>query len=60
MIYLIASSVPAIPVPTSEALTLAGQLQWFIYGFGFGSVIAAVAVMIRLFRGVGGGGTFEN
>lgn len=39
-----------IPIPTQDASTVAGQFEWFLYGFGYFSVIASVALMIRLFR----------
>lgn len=40
----------SIPLPTQDASTFAGQLQWFMAGFGYSSVIASVAMMIRLFK----------
>lgn len=39
-----------IPVPTQDASTVAGQLEWFLYGFGYGSLIASVALMVHLFK----------
>jgi hypothetical protein len=60
MIIILATSALDISVPVLDASTLEGQLQWFIYGFGFGSIIASLALMIRLLRGSVSGGTFEN
>jgi hypothetical protein len=40
----------SIPVPTQDASTFAGQLEWFLYGFGYASLIASVALMIRIFK----------
>jgi len=49
-----------IPAPTADASTVAGQFQWFLYGFGYASVIASVAMMIRFFRKASGPTTYEN
>ena len=49
-----------IPAPNQDASTVAGQFQWFLYGFGYASAICSVALMIRLFRKTGGGGNHEN
>lgn len=46
-----------IPAPTRDATTFVGQLQWFIYGFGYASIIASVALMIRLFKSASSGRT---
>ncbi|EIQ00226.1 hypothetical protein OpiT1DRAFT_04768 [Opitutaceae bacterium TAV1] len=46
--------------PSLDASTVAGQLQWFTYGVVYGSVICSVAFMVRLFRKVAGGNTYEN
>jgi anti-sigma factor ChrR (cupin superfamily) len=43
----------SLALPTSDASTFAGQLQWFMYGFGYSSVIASVAFMIRLVKSLG-------
>ena len=40
-------------MPTLDASTFAGQLQWFMAGFIYSSVIASVAFMIRLFKALG-------
>lgn len=37
-------------MPTLDASTFAGQVQWFMAGFIYSSVIASVAMMIRLFK----------
>jgi len=39
-----------IPIPTLDASTFAGQMQWFLYGFGYASAIASVALMIHVFK----------
>lgn len=49
-----------IPAPAQDASTVAGQFEWFLYGFGYASVICSVALMVRLFRKSSGGGTYEN
>jgi hypothetical protein len=49
-----------IPLPSVDASTIAGQLQWFMYGFGVGSCLAAVSLAIRFLHRAGGGGNFEN
>lgn len=48
--------IPDIPLPSQDASTFAGQLQWFLAGFGYASVIASVALMIKLFRSSAGNG----
>lgn len=52
--------ISSIPQPSQDASTFAGQMEWFIYGFAYASVIASVALMISLFRKSAGGGTHEN
>ena len=47
----------SILLPSIDASTFAGQLQWFMAGFGYSSVIASVALMIRLFRASAGATT---
>lgn len=47
-------------VPSLDASTVAGQFQWFLYGFGYASVICSVALLIRIFRKSSGPSTFEN
>lgn len=39
-----------IPLPSVDASTFAGQMQWFLYGYGYSAVIGTVAMMVRLFR----------
>lgn len=52
--------IPSIPLPSSDASTFEGQVQWFLAGFAYASTIASVALMIVLFRKTSGGGTHEN
>jgi len=40
-------------VPSLDASTFEGQMQWFMCGFIYSSVVASVALMIRLFKGLG-------
>lgn len=42
-----------------DTLSVANQLEWWVYGFVFASVICSVGLMIRIFRRVGGGGDHE-
>lgn len=39
--------------PTLDASTVVGQCQWFLAGFIYSSVVASVALMIRLFKSLG-------
>ena len=50
----------SIPIPTQDAATFAGQVAWFVYGFGYASVIASVALMIYLFKKSGSSGPFDT
>lgn len=43
-----------IPLPSQDASTFVGQMQWFLFGFGYASVIASVAWMIKIFRKASG------
>lgn len=52
--------IPDIPLPSQDASTFAGQMEWFLAGFGYASVIASVALMIVIFRKSTSGGTHEN
>jgi hypothetical protein len=39
--------------PVLDASTFDGQLQWFMTGFVYSSVIGSVALMIRMFASLG-------
>jgi len=39
--------------PVLDASTFTGQLQWFMCGFIYSSVIASVALMVRMFASLG-------
>lgn len=43
-------------LPNQDASTFEGQALWFMAGFIYASVIASVALMIRLFRQAAGTG----
>lgn len=42
-----------IPLPSVDASTFAGQMQWFIFGYAYSAAIGFVALAVRLFRMLG-------
>lgn len=49
----------SIPLPSLDASTFAGQLQWWMAGFGYASCICAIALAVKLFRRAPGPGPFD-
>jgi hypothetical protein len=45
--------IPSILIPSLDASTVAGQFQWFLYGFGVGTGFCLIAFAIKLFRMLG-------
>ena len=39
--------------PVLDATTVEGQFQWFMAGFIYSSIVASVALMIRIFKAAG-------